>query len=189
MNFTVIDKKTGEFPDLWKIALEEEWAKGLMYCDMEGFALLEDGSLLLLDECGKFEYCPEDRFIVVFENEASNVPRYTMKDKDGRYYIEGANGKLENDVRGHTYGEAIDRLAEFENADVVPRSEITKIFEEIETALNRKINRGKPQFENLKNREDFLSNHGHENMGYFKGTISACEDLQDVIAELKNKYE
>ena len=67
MNFTVIDNKTGEYPDLCKIALEEEWAKGLIYCDMEGFALLEDGTLILLDECGRHEYCPSDRFTVIFE--------------------------------------------------------------------------------------------------------------------------
>ena len=74
MNFTVIDNKTGEYPDLWEIATEEEWAKGLMYCDMEGFALLEDGTLILLDECGRFEYCPSDRFTVVFE-EGDVVPK------------------------------------------------------------------------------------------------------------------
>lgn len=67
MSFTVIDNKTGKYPDLWKIALKEKWAEGLIYCDMEGFALLEDGSLILLDECGNFEYCPNNRFTVVFE--------------------------------------------------------------------------------------------------------------------------
>lgn len=67
MNFTVIDNKTGKEADCEKIALTEEWAKGLIYCDMEGFALLEDGTLVLLDECGRFEYCPADRFTVVFE--------------------------------------------------------------------------------------------------------------------------
>ena len=66
MKFTVIDNKTGKYPDLEEIALNEEWAKGLIYCDMEGFALLEDGILILVDECGNFEYCPSDRFTVVF---------------------------------------------------------------------------------------------------------------------------
>ena len=28
--FTVIDNKTGEYPDLWEIATQEDWAKGLM---------------------------------------------------------------------------------------------------------------------------------------------------------------
>lgn len=65
MNFTVIDTKTGEYPDLWDIALHEEWAQDLMYCDMEGFAILEDGTLILMDECGRFTYCPEGRFQIV----------------------------------------------------------------------------------------------------------------------------
>ena len=63
--FDVIDTKTGEYPDLWEIALKEDWAGGLMYCDMEGFAIEEDGTLLLLDECGKHVYCPEGRFKIV----------------------------------------------------------------------------------------------------------------------------
>lgn len=65
--FGVIDKKTGEYPDLEKLALEEDWAKGLCYCDMEGFALSEEGDLILMDECGRFRYCPPDRFEVVLE--------------------------------------------------------------------------------------------------------------------------
>lgn len=63
--FDVIDTKTGEYPDLWEIALKEDWAKHLIYCDMEGFAIEEDGTLLLLDECGKHAYCPEGRFTIV----------------------------------------------------------------------------------------------------------------------------
>ena len=65
--FTVVDKLTGEYPDLWEIALKEDWAKHLCYCDMEGFALEEDGTLLLLDECGKQAYCPADRFEVIWD--------------------------------------------------------------------------------------------------------------------------
>ena len=65
LEFTVIDTVTNEYPDLWKIATEEEWAKHLIYCDMEGFAIAEDGGLLLLDECGGVAYCPADRFKVV----------------------------------------------------------------------------------------------------------------------------
>lgn len=64
--FSVIDTKTGEYPDLWDIALNEAWAKELIYCDMEGFAIEEDGTLILLDECGKHAYCPEGRFKVAF---------------------------------------------------------------------------------------------------------------------------
>ena len=66
MKFKVIDKKTGKEADTYQIALKEDWAKDLMYCDMEGFAVEEDGTLLLVDECGKFEYCPQDRFEIVW---------------------------------------------------------------------------------------------------------------------------
>jgi len=62
MKFEVIDKTTGQFADIEQIALTEAWADKLIYCDMEGFALEQDGTLLLLDECGNFAYCPEDRF-------------------------------------------------------------------------------------------------------------------------------
>ena len=64
MKFKVTDKNTGKEADICEIALKEKWAKGLIYCDMEGFALMEDGSLILCDECGRFAYCPENRFIV-----------------------------------------------------------------------------------------------------------------------------
>lgn len=60
--FKVIDTKTGKRPDEEKIALREKWAKGLIYCDMEGFFVDEDGQLILADECGHFAYCPPDRF-------------------------------------------------------------------------------------------------------------------------------
>lgn len=62
IGFDVIDTKTGEYPDLEKIALTEEWAQGLVYCDMDGFAVREDGSLILLDECGNCVSCPPGRF-------------------------------------------------------------------------------------------------------------------------------
>lgn len=65
--FVVLDKTTGKEADLGEIALHEEWAKSLAYCDMDGFAITQDGALLLLDECGKFEYCPSDRFEIVAE--------------------------------------------------------------------------------------------------------------------------
>lgn len=68
MKFRVIDNTTGQEPDTEKIALTEHWAKGLVYCDMEGFLLNEDGDLLLGDECGNFRFCPPDRFTVVLES-------------------------------------------------------------------------------------------------------------------------
>jgi hypothetical protein len=69
MKFHVIDKKTGKEADAYDIACNEEWAKGLIYCDIEGFFIGEDGALVLLDECGNWTYCPEDRFKVVLEEE------------------------------------------------------------------------------------------------------------------------
>lgn len=69
MTFTVIDKKTGEYPDVQKIALKEEWASNLIYCDIDCFAIQEDGYLVLIDDCGNMAYCPPDRFEVRFDNE------------------------------------------------------------------------------------------------------------------------
>ena len=68
IDFIVIDKNTGKQADISEIALSEDWAKDLMYCDMEGFAINENGQLVLLDECGNFAYCPYDRFTIQFEN-------------------------------------------------------------------------------------------------------------------------
>lgn len=62
--FQIIDCLTGLKPDLEEIALREPWAKGLIYCDMEGFAICDDGSLVLLDECGRHAYPPTGRFQV-----------------------------------------------------------------------------------------------------------------------------
>ena len=65
--FCVFDKKKNKEADCYKIALKEDWAKCLCYCDMDGFAIMQDGMLILLDECGRFTYCPDNRFKVVSE--------------------------------------------------------------------------------------------------------------------------
>jgi hypothetical protein len=44
--------------------MREPWAKGLICYAMEGFAIEEDGTLILLDECGRHAYPPEGRFRV-----------------------------------------------------------------------------------------------------------------------------
>lgn len=62
IEFDVVDTTTGKYPDWERIAREESWAKGLVYCDMDGIAIREDGSLILLDECGNCVSCPPDRF-------------------------------------------------------------------------------------------------------------------------------
>ncbi len=71
MRFSVIDLTTGKEPDLETIALKEDWATGLIYCDMEGFALAFDGMLVLMDECGNYRYCPRGRFQVAIATDAS----------------------------------------------------------------------------------------------------------------------
>ena len=65
--FIVIDNETGKEADEYEIALHEDWANSLCYCDMDGFALMHDGTLILMDECGKFEYCPSGRFTIVWQ--------------------------------------------------------------------------------------------------------------------------
>lgn len=65
--FCVIDKKIGKGSDGYKIALNEEWAKDLMYCDIDGFAVKQDGSIILIDKSGSFRYCPADRFEIISE--------------------------------------------------------------------------------------------------------------------------
>ena len=72
MNFEIIDIKTNAYPNVEKIILEEEWAKNLIYCDIEGFALTEDGNLVLMDECGNFVYCPNNRFYITIR--FNNIP-------------------------------------------------------------------------------------------------------------------
>ena len=62
LEFDVVDTKTGQYPDWEHIATTEDWADGLVYCDIDGIAILEDGSLILLDECGNCVPCPRDRF-------------------------------------------------------------------------------------------------------------------------------
>lgn len=67
--FSVIDTNTGNYPDVEHIALHEEWAKGLCYCDIDGFYIGEEGQLILMDDCGKAAWCPADRFKIVFNRE------------------------------------------------------------------------------------------------------------------------
>lgn len=65
--FYVFDKKTGKEADTYEIVLNEDWAKHLMYCDIDGFAIEQDGTLVLIDECGQIAYCSSDRFEICSE--------------------------------------------------------------------------------------------------------------------------
>ena len=61
--FEVYDSVANEFVEVEALA-EEKWCR-----DLEGtlcFALLEDGSLILCDEEGKYIECPRNRFTVRF---------------------------------------------------------------------------------------------------------------------------
>ena len=69
VHFEVIDKQTGKVADTYNIALKEKWAHNLVYCDIEGFALTDDGVLMLLDECGNCAYCPDDRFEIILKGD------------------------------------------------------------------------------------------------------------------------
>lgn len=68
MIFRVIDTKTGKEPTSRVI---DNIAKkgGLMWMDIDQFFVGEDGSLILVDDCGNSTYCDATRFKVVAENE------------------------------------------------------------------------------------------------------------------------
>ena len=69
IRFRVIDLNTGREPDLEQIALKEDWAESLTWCSMDGFAIDQDGGLLLLDKCGNYVFAPLGRFKVEFIEE------------------------------------------------------------------------------------------------------------------------
>jgi hypothetical protein len=73
--FKVIDNNTGKEPDLEDIVLNEEWAymSNLVHCDMEGFAITNNGDLIMLDECGNYEFCPQGRFTVIEGSDSDAV--------------------------------------------------------------------------------------------------------------------
>lgn len=64
--FKVIDALTGKEANIEKIALCEDWAKRLVYSDMDGFYVGQDGqSLILADACGNYVFCDTERFKIV----------------------------------------------------------------------------------------------------------------------------
>lgn len=65
--FSVIDKHTWKEADPRAITLTEEWAEDLVF--VSGFALQDDGTLILTDIYGHYRYCPEKRFEIVWEGE------------------------------------------------------------------------------------------------------------------------
>ncbi len=68
MTFKIIDNNTGKEPTakvIDNIAIEG----GLVRNDIEQFYVGEDGSLILVDDCGNITYCDATRFKVVVESE------------------------------------------------------------------------------------------------------------------------
>jgi len=63
--FKVIDKQTGEEADIQQI-VKEDWAQRLVYSDMLGFLISEEGGLYLADTCGNLVPCDYERFKVIF---------------------------------------------------------------------------------------------------------------------------
>lgn len=72
IRFKVIDPKTNKEPIYdFNHLFKEKWFKEsrLIYCDIDGWYISEDGFLILVDDCGNVGYPPQDRFKVVFIEE------------------------------------------------------------------------------------------------------------------------
>lgn len=68
MTFDVIDTLTGQLANTFGIAQNEEWAKHLFSYRIDGWALGEDGTLMLIDNCCRIAYPPEGRFKIKWGN-------------------------------------------------------------------------------------------------------------------------
>ena len=71
MTFHVIDNNTGK--EVTEETLRELTDKHrLDYIDLEGFAITEEGRIILCDECGRFgyvnDYMNPDRFKIVIDD-------------------------------------------------------------------------------------------------------------------------
>lgn len=61
MTFRIIDTKTGKEPT--DRVIDNIARKGhLLTMDIDQFAVCEDGSIILLDDCGNLTYCDTNRF-------------------------------------------------------------------------------------------------------------------------------
>lgn len=89
--FEVIDKQTGCYPDVEKIALNEDWARHLVHCDIDSFCINEDGNLILTDDCGNAAYCPSDRFEVKIINNPLEKSNRNWRRKTQRLREKQAN--------------------------------------------------------------------------------------------------
>jgi hypothetical protein len=71
MTFTVIDKLTGQEADQIKIIRNESWASHLRTRDIDGWALMDYGTLVLIDNLNRIAYPPEGRFEIVWDTSES----------------------------------------------------------------------------------------------------------------------
>lgn len=133
------------------------------------------------------------------------MKRYTKKDAAGRNYIESVNGALESDVYGRVYGKAINRFAEFEDSDLVPKIDVEKLqkaylqYEETTGIKKAKADAAKEIFDELEREiEDALKNN-YDALRRFEdsddlwhnvnGKINTLRGLEHFIGELKKKFE
>ena len=130
MRFKVIDNNTGKEADICEIALKEDWAKDLIYCDMQGFAILDDGNLVLLDECGKYVYCPNGRFSVIPEN-AVVLTEEELIERDYERYNLGYETHRQESQKREDYIETLSyHINDLENALLIVRKETAEKFAE-----------------------------------------------------------
>ena len=71
MVFKIIDKRTGKEPTQRVINNIAEKYR-LVTCDIDQFAVTEDGSIILLDDCGNIAYFSLDKFEIRIENPLEN---------------------------------------------------------------------------------------------------------------------
>ena len=65
IKFKVINTKTGKDPIFdFNHLFKEKWFKesNLIYCDIDGWYISEDGYLVLVDDCGNVGYPPQDKY-------------------------------------------------------------------------------------------------------------------------------
>ena len=62
--FTVIDTKTGRYPDLDKLAEEFTEKDRLVYYNLDQFAITEHGDIIVLDTDFTYSNCPLGRFTI-----------------------------------------------------------------------------------------------------------------------------
>lgn len=67
MTFTVIDKETGREVSE-RVIRQIAKNGGLMEFDIDQFAVTENGSLILLDDCGNCTYCVQDAFEIKIDS-------------------------------------------------------------------------------------------------------------------------